>query len=141
MNRFDGESRGLWRLLPWLAAALAVGCGGRSDLATLEGRITLDGEPLPAVQVVFYQPDAGPEKNFIGETDADGRFVLTTLRKEHQGAAPGKYQVTLTTAFAGPELLETDPLPRERVPPRFRKLEFEVPAGGTTEANFELTSR
>ena len=92
-------------------------------------------------KVLFYQPDAEPERNFVGETDAEGRFVLTTLRKERAGASPGKYVVTLTTAFAGPETLETDPLPREKIPPKFRTLQFEVPPAGTTAADFELTSK
>jgi len=49
--------------------------------------------------------------------------------------------VTLTTAFAGPETKETDPIPREKVPPKFEKLKFDVPPEGTAEANFELTSK
>jgi hypothetical protein len=118
-----------------------VSCSKGEGLVGVSGKVTLDGAPLPKCRVVFYQSDAGPEKNFMAITDAEGNYTLETLKREHEGAAPGKYQVTLSTAFATLEMIETDPIPPEKVPPQFRETEFEIPIGGTTSADFGLTSR
>lgn len=135
-------SEKLVRTLTALCVLSLIGCGGGGEkLVGVSGKVTLDGAPLPKVRVLFYQPGAGPERNFMAVTDAEGNYTLETLRKEHQGAAPGKYQVTLSTAFLGPGQTEMDPIPPEKVPPKFRELDFEVPPAGTTEADFALTSK
>lgn len=130
-----------WLGLLGLSLIGALGCGGSSDLVPVSGQVTLDGEPLPDVQVLFYQRGGGPETNFIGQTDGEGRFTLTTIRGESAGIAPGKYDVSLTTAFAGPETLETDPIPPERVPEASRRMEYEVPSDGLEELQLDLKSK
>jgi hypothetical protein len=121
--------------------ALAAGCGSGGN--PVEGKVTLDGAPLSGVHVAFFP--AGASVNdptlFRGVTDESGHFALRNPIENSAGAPQGKYRVSLTTAVAGPNDDETTPLPPERVPAKYRTQEFEVPAGGTTEANFELTSR
>jgi hypothetical protein len=93
--------------------------------------------------LIFYPLEADPANpvRFIGLTDANGRFVMRSDEGKSDGMPAGKYRVTLMTAVAGIDADETTPLPPERVPAKYRNQEFEVPAGGTTEANFELKSR
>jgi hypothetical protein len=119
--------------------------------------ITLDGEPLPDIQVLFDQPDLGPNnKGYTGRTDEQGHYVLAPVIGEGSGALPGTYRVSLSTAgnpsapapppsANRPTLFypESAPPPPERVPPAYRggKLSFTVPEEGTDQANFELKSR
>lgn len=109
----------------------------------IEGAITLDGNPLPGVQILFDQPNATDGKSFAGRTDDDGRFVLSPVGSDEVSGVEGKYRVSLTTAVADREATEHTPLPKELIPKRYRNgaLDFEVPTGGTSEADFELTTR
>ena len=59
------------------------------------------------------------------------------------GALPvGAYTLGITTAFGG-GADEFAPPPVERVPPPHSSpgIDFEVPDGGKTDANFDLTSK
>ncbi|HEY3393455.1 MAG TPA: hypothetical protein VGK58_12160, partial [Lacipirellulaceae bacterium] len=80
---------------------------------------------------------------FIGLTDAQGHFAMRSDEGDSDGMPAGKYRVTLTTAVAAAGADETTPVPRERVPAKYRdgSLQFEVPEGGTQDANFDLKSR
>ena len=129
-----------YQLLVCATVLGVLGCGGSSEHVGVAGKVTLDGAPLEGVQVLFFQPNAGPERNFVAVTDAEGNYKLNSIRQDFTGVLPGSYTVTLTTAFAGPELKETDPMPPERVPPQFREQQFDVTAEGENTANFELTS-
>jgi hypothetical protein len=78
-----------------LAGLLTVsGCGPRA-LVPAQGRVTLDGQPLPDVVVSFHLESGGglPAQ---GTTDADGRFTLAGV--DAPGARPGTYKVTVTRA-------------------------------------------
>jgi hypothetical protein len=133
------------------------GCGSGDGLVPVEGVVTLDGQPMPGIQVMFDQPElsANENKGYTGRTDEEGRFVLAPALAEGSGVPPGKYRVSLSTAYdpsapAPPSprqnLLfdpESAPPPPERVPSAYRggKLSFTVPEGGTDQANFELKSK
>lgn len=139
---------------------LCSGCGS-GDQVSVEGVITLDGQPLAGAQVTFDQPELGPKENkgYIGRTDDQGHYVLRPMRGEDSGVSPGKYRVLLTTAVLDPNapapttrpaagsttifFPESPPPPPERIPPAYRggKLTFEVPSGGTTSADFKLVSK
>ena len=127
---------------PALGLIVSAGCNG-AGLVPVKGNVKLDGRPLAGVHVIFFPEGASVNDPtmFSGLTDESGHYVMHSRGGGPEGVAPGKYRVTLTTAVAGPTDTETTPLPPERVPPKFRNTEFEVPAGGTTEANFELKSR
>jgi len=145
-------------LFAWFSCC--AGCGGGGGRVPVEGSITLDGQPLPGVQVLFDQPELGRNANigYTGRTDVQGRYSLRPTIGEGTGVPPGEYRVSLTTAVfdpsapppqpqpsrsATPFYPEEAPPPPERIPAAYRggKLTFTVPEGGTDEANFELKSR
>ncbi len=141
-----------WTLPLSLAVAACValaGCGSGLELAPVSGTVTVDGKPAPDVAVNFTpipgQAAKGPGSSAV--TDAQGRFALRTVGdKRYAGAVVGKHRVTL---------VESDPaladLPYEEAlakarqqPPRLPaaardgSLTFDVPAGGTSKADFSL---
>jgi hypothetical protein len=76
----------------------------------VNGRVVLDGQPLPNAAVVF-QPQAGGRPAH-GVTNADGVFFLTTFSLQ-DGAIPGMHDVTVvcvdspspeTTIWTSPEI-------------------------------------
>jgi hypothetical protein len=122
----------------------AAGCNGaQSRLVPVEGRVTLDGQPMAGVQVFFDQPQEATGKSFIGKTNDQGRFALRPLGEEAVGGQGGAFRVTLTTSVAEVGAPDEAPLPPERIPPAYRngKLQYEVPPAGTHEANFDLKGR
>jgi hypothetical protein len=136
---------------------LCIGCGPGEGRVPVSGVVTLDGQPLSGVHVMFDQPELDPKKNtgYTGVTDEQGRFELQAAVGEGSGAPPGKYRVSLTTAVADPTApvvtrrtssgfySDEPPVPPERIPPAYRggKLTFDVPADGTEKANFDLKSK
>jgi len=123
-----------------LSFVVSCGCQGGSSV---DGRVTLDGAPLEGVHVAFFPEGASVNDPtlFRGVTDAEGRYVLRNPVENKTGVPAGRYRVSLTTAVAGPNDDETKPLPPERVPAKLRDQKFDVPEGGTKEANFDLKSR
>lgn len=146
------------RLLLTTAFTLAViGCGGGEKVAPVSGRVLVDGKPMANLVVVFQplgsQDNPNPGRGSAGLTDADGRFKLTYDNKE-PGAIIGKHKVAIFTKLTDEEL-RSDPetgsedgavpknVRREVIPPKYNDmttLTFEVPAGGSDQANFELDS-
>ncbi|MGQ9576856.1 MAG: hypothetical protein ACUVUC_16255 [Thermoguttaceae bacterium] len=144
-----------WRMIGMACAFGAVswlaigGCGKAGyKLAPVSGRVTLDGKPLANIHITF-QPVAVGENLFpgpgsFGRTDSDGRFVLNVADKPPRpGAVVGKHRVTLApVGEASGEDDEVVKVPNP-IPAKYREkpLEFEVPAGGTDKADFDLTSK
>ncbi len=116
----------------WLVLIVSAGCsdGNRPPLAPVEGRITLDGQPLAGATVVF-QPTRG--KSSSAQTGPDGRYELIYIR-DIRGAIPGQHTVSITTA--------SESQPQERLPSRYHsKTELTAAVkleGG--EVNFDLKS-
>lgn len=75
-------------------AASTVGCGrpGTSPTAPTSGVVRFNGQPATEVRVIFTPSNGRPA---IGETDAEGKFVLTTFQPE-DGAMPGTHKVTIS---------------------------------------------
>jgi hypothetical protein len=145
-----------------------VGCGGNFSTAPVSGKVTLDGKPVDGIRLVFSpmanegNTDPGPWST--GVTNSEGEYTLETRHKK-PGAAVGKH--TVMFEFDDAEDIETlredleeagsedgskaefdavkkriaDFKARKQARPKVSDLyteEVEVPAGGTTEANFEL---
>ena len=98
---------------------------------------------MAGTHVMFFSVSAPSALPHVGETDDQGHYSLKPVIDDQPGIVPGRYRVVITTAVAEPSADENTPLPPERVPLNWRDglLGFEVPEGGTTEANFDMTSK
>jgi hypothetical protein len=141
-----------------LPALLALcGCGSTYKLAPVSGKVTMDGKPLPKVVVTFApmgtkeNMDVGPTASAV--TDAGGQYALK-LDAGKPGAVVGKCRVYINTTLeerskggGGDEPDAPGPfrrMAREKIPAKYSRqteLVFDVPAGGTDQANFDLQSR
>jgi len=139
-----------------LLAALVVvaGCSkGPYEVAPVSGRVTLDGQPVAKVAVMF-QPVAtegniNPGPGSYGITDAEGRYTLKLIGKESRGAVVGKHKVKIEnytepgdTSYDGPRKVQK---PANPIPTRYNAgeaiLSFEVTSSGTDQADFPLTTK
>jgi hypothetical protein len=116
-----------------LLSALAAGCAQDGpEVAPVTGRVTLDGQPLESIDVVFQPEDM--KRPGIGLTNADGRYELV-YTKGVAGARLGPHVVRISF---NPNLVKNAP----NVPERYNKqseLRAEVKPGDNV-FNFELTS-
>jgi hypothetical protein len=127
--------------------ALGVaGCQTAAGLAPVSGKITLDGKPLANAHIVF-QPATSSNAPSVGGsyafTNEKGEYTLRTFEGDHAGAALGTHKVQINLKID----TEKDPASRTRpklLPTRYNvlsELTFDVKRGGTTAANFNLTSK
>jgi hypothetical protein len=141
------------RFLVLLAAVpiAALGCGGGPKLVAVSGRVTLDGHPAAGVHVGF-QPVAAAGEKYPGGgsyaiTDSDGRFTLKLVENDRTGAIVGKHRVEIASrqqADDATDSIQKSVRPKAVVPPKYNResqLTFDVPGDGTTDANFDLTSK
>lgn len=114
---------------------MVLGCGGQ---VPLRGVITLDGQPLPKAHVVLSPVDRTAEGPFVGDTDSTGRFTLGPIGRPGGGVRPGKYRLSISTAFS----MDSDgPAPKELVPPaHVNGVDYEVGAGGDSAVTLDLKS-
>jgi hypothetical protein len=127
-----------------ICLACMAGCGGSSPLAPVEGVVTLDGKPLADAAIAFSPTKATAPGPFMATTDAQGRFALGLHDDPAGGAAPGEYSILITTVKPTGGMEDSPPpTEKELVPPVYRdgRTTFVVPAGGTSEANFDLKSK
>lgn len=127
----------------------AAGCGGGPKYAPVSGRVTLNNQPIAGVQVDFQpiavgKSDPGPGSS--AKTDADGRFTLKSqIDPSQAGAVVGPHQVRVWPAegVIGKDADAGKANKKGAIPGRYHvesTLKFDVQPGGTTEANFALTS-
>ena len=148
--------RATYLFLAGLLAAGAVGCGGDPfATAPVNGKVTLNGQPLADARITFQptgsEKDVGPGSAAM--TDAEGKYNLKTV-DGRRGATVGPHLVRISTLkFAENKSLEdANHLIRlshpesvavpEKVPLKYSKdtpLTFTVPEEGTNAANFDLT--
>lgn len=89
----------------WLImSALFAGCGrgDRPELGTVTGTVTLDGEPLPNVELSFVPAIGRPS---YGETDEEGNYELNYIRNI-QGAKIGKHKVLIRSGKVDPDKID-----------------------------------
>lgn len=140
-----GRGRTLCLFVATVGVAAILGCGAGGSGSTSKGTVTLDGKPLTGAGISFAlttAPAGRSEGLFVGVTDGQGAFVLRPADPKTKGMPAGKYLVSITTTYVEGGVPDYEQPPPERVPAKYRKgIEFEVPEGGTTEANFALTSK
>lgn len=132
------------RLLLFALLASLTGCGAGAKVEPVSGTVTLNGKPLPNAVVRFMpKPQEDPQAVkmlAMGETDDQGRYTLQVFDGP-AGAVVGVNRVTISTAKSIDDGTEEGARTPEKVPPKYNSqttLEFEVPAGGTDSANFDL---
>jgi hypothetical protein len=113
-----------------------AGCGrrGLSGLTAVEGVVSCDGQPLAEATVMFY-PVSADGRSAVARTDANGKFVLTTLNP-NDGITPGDYQVGIS---------KFDDALTSLLPEKYgNKLQSgfaaTVPSGGVKDLRFDLTT-
>jgi len=74
--------------------SLLAGCGGRSDLGQVTGRVTLDGKPVADAAVEFTPTMEGSIAT--GRTDSSGEYSLMFSR-DVAGASLGENVVRIST--------------------------------------------
>jgi hypothetical protein len=137
-----------WPLLALVV--LATGCGGNAHKTVpVSGKVTLDGKPLADATLMFV-PVSGavsksdPPPSSVGTTNGDGNYTLVlNTNAKRKGAVPGKHKVIITLG-AKPAENETKRTFHKQLPSEYNrntKLEWEVPAGGCTDADFNLKSK
>lgn len=143
-----------------LPCLVLLGCGGSKDpkMAAVSGRITLKGKPLANAEVHFV---SGQFQGF-GQTDDEGRYSLVRgapigVNKVYVVPASSNQPATgINTGIDGMDAGQVAEMQkharnrgrrsRKRKPlipieysdPAKTKLTFEVPAGGSTTADFSL---
>jgi hypothetical protein len=126
-----------WVLLP----LLFLGCGKSGPkVVPVSGLVTLDKKPVANADIVFSPSGSGGDKSAnlesSGRTDAQGRYSLRMIQDKREGTLAGTYKVRISLMERGTSLIN-------RLPKSYNQnttLTFTVPAEGTTEANFDLTS-
>ena len=140
------------RLLIGCALVMALGCSSKAKFAPVSGKVMLDGKPL-ANALVTFQPMAeekridSPGVGSSGKTNENGEFTLMAATGEN-GAIIGKHRVRISVMET--QVGSTDERPPrggwpqgEKVPKEYNSesnLSFDVKDGGTTSANFPLTT-
>jgi hypothetical protein len=130
------------------ALLAAPGCGSR-QFVPVSGKVTLNGKPLANALVSFNRipPEGSIESgpSAVGTTGQNGEFTLRVSLKQ-AGALVGKHRVAITAMSSQVDPESDAPVapgggPRNILPARYSEkseLTFEVPAGGTGQANFDL---
>jgi hypothetical protein len=86
--------RGVQRACLAAVAISCCGCGSRSDLAQVRGKVTLDGQPLANAFVVFAPTTKGTTS--YGRTDTGGAYEMMFTDRE-KGAWIGENLVRINT--------------------------------------------
>lgn len=150
-----------------IAILSSAGCGD-SSIAPVSGKVTVAGEPVEGIRLVFSPvlsedgKDPGPWSS--GVTNSAGEYTLETRYKDN-GAVVGQHTVAFVyddigkintyrelrreakqdgdkAAFEEAKKNISDYEARQKTRPKSSgdgyKENFEVPSGGTQEANFDL---
>jgi hypothetical protein len=115
-----------------LLLIVLVGCGGKSlELAPVKGQVALNGKGIAyaSIQLIPDEQKGTSVPSATGQTDADGRFEISTP-PHGDGAAPGHYRVTVTT-YGGT-------IPTHYADPIKTPLSVEVPKEGLEDWKLEL---
>src|SRR5690348_3494968 len=110
----------LWLLVAWLACWLA-GCGGRDvELVEVSGRVTLDGQPLPAGGTIYFAPYEASGANPLRPSQAtfasDGHYEAHAF-DDASGLLPGKYRVGVHCWEVPPS--ESGPAAKSHIPDHY----------------------
>lgn len=116
-------------IVSWaLAAGLLIVAGCGVSLVPVSGKVTLNGEPVANLQVLFEPQDSSRGAAGMGFTKADGSFELHYPGSQ-KGAPAGDYIVRIT-----PTETDDPEAPTVEIPARYNtqsELKATVEAGKT----------
>jgi hypothetical protein len=131
-------------LISMALVTLGMGCGRTNGppLGTVTGTVTLNGEPVPGVNVIFIPENKGSPS--YGGTDEDGVYRLM-FNRNRAGAELGKHNVLIEspqpeTDDSGNPITSTVTVP---IPQKYQQqgvLSAEVDPG-RNEFDFELDTK
>jgi hypothetical protein len=124
-----------------LLAILLLGCGKSSNLATVKGKVLLDGQPLTNGSIMTI-PVAG--KGAKATIQSDGSFELHT-NADSDGASLGVHKISVV-AYDGIRTGPESPPPKLIVPDRYTSpessgLTIDVKASEENHPVLELSSK
>ena len=121
------------------------GCGGTGGRQSIEGTVTLDGQPLEKGQITFV-PKQGTQGPTAGAEIAGGKFTIPAAG----GTFSGKFRVEITASHATGKKV-TDHFTGQLVdayeqfiPAKYNtqsQLEADVKAGAANRFEFAVTSQ
>jgi hypothetical protein len=129
-----------------LAAGCAEGPSDGLDRKAVHGKVTLDGAPLAKGAITFDPAEGQSGAVGSGAAVVDGAYSIDAA----QGPTPGKYKVSIRSAGGDAPVEKAAPgmPPRKAAPDPIPKqynsastLTAEVGPGGSTVANFELSTK
>ena len=85
-------------LLLLLFFSFLSGCGERTklDVTAVRGTVTVDGQPMEGINIIFHPSDGGEIAAF-GSTDAQGKYTLSSPSAPvGSGAVAGEYIPTFS---------------------------------------------
>jgi hypothetical protein len=119
-----------WFVLLAVGLATAVGCGPPKPppLAAVEGRVTIDGKPVPLALVTFVPLFEGFGGEVIAEgiSDDDGRYTVSGPLGA--GACVGRHKVTVSDA-PSPDDARDQSVAAQRAQEAFRRRLTNRPIG------------
>lgn len=135
------ENRILGLSLVLLASILGCGDGG-PELGTVQGRVTLDGKPVPNATLTFIPQFEGSPS--YGVTDSNGSYTLAFTDTKN-GAMLGSFDVQIETKKISKQEMSDDaqgePPPFIAIPKKYRGKAFTAEVKrGSNECNFEMQS-
>lgn len=123
--------------------AILSGCGGSGlhmpETGSVEGVVTMDGNPLPNVSVVFQPQGDATARPSMGVTDDQGHYSLS-YHTDKEGALIGTHKVSVTTPTDAPD---PSGQAKDPIPAKYNtatELTVEVKAG-SNEIPLELSSK
>jgi hypothetical protein len=155
MTLFDSHSR---RGLAILIALALAGCSSAPQgpqLVPVEGIVILDGKPLGKADLIFVPLGQTLGQGGVGQTDAAGKFELSSHDRKRKGASAGSYRVVINK-LVKPDGTDFVPNPnagpmdtggfREMLPTIYSdmgqsQLTAEVPEGGAKNLELKLSSK
>lgn len=130
--------------LTCLLALVAIGCGD-SRRQSIQGTVTVDGQPLPAGSIRFI-PTKGVDGPSAGAEIVDGKFAVP----KETGTFSGTFQVQVTarrpaqTLTRNPESGQMERGFEQYIPAKYNRqteLTAEVKPGEDNTFTFELSTR
>lgn len=111
-----------------LVVLTLVGCGGADlpELATVSGKVTMNGEPVPGIFVMAVPTEGRPSYGTVGE---DGTYKLE-YKKDLPGTVVGPTKISLTWPQGGGG---------PAIPGEYANMDYDV-TPGANNYDIEMTS-